>query len=85
MIEWRHDIINVGVIMQADLPKWKQNKYEYTAQWQKENLEQLKFNVPKGKKAELKALAERENTTVKGLFSQALEAKYGINLDRKKD
>ena len=68
-----------------NLPKWKRNKKAYAAQWAKENTEKLSIDVPKGKKAELKALAERENTTVKGLFSQALEAMYGINLERKKD
>lgn len=60
------------------------DKKAYDMQWQKENTERIVIDVPKGKKAELKALAECENTTVKGLFSQALEAKYGINLDRKK-
>lgn len=62
----------------------KFDKIAYNIKWQKENTERVVIDVPKGKKAELKALAERENTTVKGLISQALEAKYGINLDRKK-
>ena len=72
------------ISMNENLPKWKRNQTQYKMQWQKENTERIVIDVPKGKKAELKALAERENTTVKGLFSQALEAKYGINLDRKK-
>ena len=70
--------------MNEDLPKWKMNKKAYSAKWKKENTERISLDIPKGKREELQALAERENTSVKGLISSALQEKYGINLDRKK-
>ena len=78
MIEWRHDIINVGVIMGFD-------ENNYNTEWKKSKTDSIILRVPKGKKAELQALAKDEGKSLTKLIIEAVEEKYLIDLSRKKD
>lgn len=50
-------------------------RLEYIDQWQKENTDTIKFRVPKGKKAEYKALAERRGKSLTAYITSLLEEK----------
>lgn len=56
------------------------NQTEYITEWERKNCEQVKFRVPKGKKALLKETAKRHNTNVTRLFVDAVEEKYKIDI-----
>lgn len=55
---------------------------KYITQWEKENCEQIKIRVPKGKRALLKKTAENHNLSVSKMFVEAVEEKYHIDLSR---
>lgn len=47
----------------------------YIDQWQKDNTDTIKFRVPKGKKEEYRALAERHGKSLTAYITSLLEEK----------
>ena len=51
--------------------------------WERDNLERVAFNVPKGKKEVLKDTAAKHNKNINQTIIAALENQYGIDLSSK--
>ncbi len=54
----------------------------YKNEFDRQNYDRLSFNVPKGKKALLKAYAEKQGISVNALITQAVEEYTGISLSK---
>ena len=54
-------------------PKARENQTASQIAWHKENYERISIDVPKGKKAEYKAVAESQNKTLSKLIQELLE------------
>lgn len=54
----------------------------YKNEFDRQNYDRLSFNVPKGKKALLKAYAEKQGISVNALITQAVEEYTGIPLSK---
>lgn len=75
------DGYNCGIQMnEVDAMAFDQTKY--ITQWEKENCEQIKIRVPKGKRDILKKTAEAHNLSVSKMFLEAIEEKYGVDLSK---
>ncbi|MCI8595003.1 MAG: ribbon-helix-helix protein, CopG family [Oscillospiraceae bacterium] len=48
-------------------------KAEYKNQWQKENCDRINLTVPKGRKDEIKAHAERRGESVNAFIKRAID------------
>ena len=55
--------------------KYTEAQKKATAKYQKENTEMVSFRVPKGKKAEYKALADKTGKSLSSLIIDILEEK----------
>ena len=51
---------------------WVENKIKRTREYNRENYEQLKMQVPKGTKAVIKAAAEREGKSMTAFIMEAV-------------
>ena len=51
---------------------WVENKIARTREYNKENYEQLKMEVPKGTKAVIKAAAEKEGKSMTAFIMEAV-------------
>ena len=58
------------------------DKQAYDHDYVRQNYDRIEFTVPKGKKAELKALAKQEGLTVPQLLAEAVKSRYGLNLSK---
>ena len=54
---------------------WVENKIARTREYNKENYEQLKMEVPKGTKAVIKAAAEKEGKSMTAYIMEAVNEK----------
>jgi len=50
--------------------------------WERDNLERVAFNVPKGKKEVLKETAAKHNRNINQTIIASLENQYGIDLGK---
>ena len=50
-------------------------KTEYKNQWQKENVDRVNLTMPKGRKDEIKAHAEKQGESVNGFINKAIDEK----------
>lgn len=50
-------------------------KTEYKNKWQAENCERISLVVKKGKKAYIKAFAEKQGKSINGLINEAIDEK----------
>ena len=62
------------------MEKFDQKKYD--AQYKREHYDQIKFNVPKGKKKEIQQYAEDHGLTMTELFIRLLEVGCQIYMDK---
>lgn len=53
---------------------YTQSQNRATQKWNKENYDEIKVRVPKGKKDEYKALAEQQGLSLNGLIVSLLDA-----------
>ena len=60
---------------------YNEKQKEYTMKYMKNNLDEIKFRVPKGKKAEYRKAAENRGKKLTPFIIEAIEEK--INKDRK--
>lgn len=61
------------------------NQSDYKHSFARENYDQLNISVPKGKKQELKNLAEDFGISLNKLITVAIEEKYLIDLSGKRE
>ena len=54
---------------------WIENKLARTKEYNKENYEQIKLQVPKGTKAVIKAAAEKEGKSMTAFIMEAVNEK----------
>lgn len=54
---------------------WVENKIKRTREYNRENYEQLKMQVPKGTKAVIKAAAEKEGKSMTAYIMEAVNKK----------
>lgn len=54
----------------------------YKQEFNKQNYERVPFDVPKGKRDEIKALAKQEGLSVNDLSKSALLIAYGLDLSK---
>lgn len=54
----------------------------YKAEFAKQNYERVPFDVPKGKRDEIRILAKREGMSVNDLLKSALHKAYGLDLSK---
>lgn len=54
----------------------------YKQEFNKQNYERVPFDVPKGKRDELKALAKQEGVSVNELLKTAIYQVYGLDLSK---
>ena len=54
---------------------WVENKIKRTREYNRENYEQLKMQVPKGTKAIIKAAAEKEGKSMTAYIMEAVNEK----------
>lgn len=52
---------------------WVENKIKRTREYNRENYEQLKMQVPKGTKAVIKAAAEKEGKSMTAYIMEAVD------------
>lgn len=57
------------------MSKYDEKQKKYTMDYMKNNLDEIKFRVPKGKKKELKEIAERAGTKLTPFIIAAIEEK----------
>lgn len=58
------------------------NKNQYSSAYTKENYDRVLVLVPKGRKADIKKLAEQKGITTTQLVIRALESCYGLDLSK---
>lgn len=58
------------------------DQIKYIQDFNKENYDRVEFNVPKGRKAELKRFAKNKGRSMTELVIEALESYYKINLSK---
>ena len=66
----------------GDLMASKNYYPEYAAQYKREHVDRIAFEVPKGKKEVLRAAATERNTSINKMLVTALEKQYGLDLSR---
>lgn len=54
----------------------------YANRYTRDNYDTIRALVPKGRKADIQAAADRRGLTVSQLIVQALEGQYGLDLSR---
>lgn len=54
----------------------------YKQEFNRQNYERVPFDVPKGKRDEIKALAKQEGLSVNDLLKSALLIAYGLDLSK---
>lgn len=54
---------------------WVENKIARTREYNKENYEQIKMNVPKGTKEKIKVAAEKEGKSMTAFIMEAVNEK----------
>lgn len=54
----------------------------YKAEFNKLNYERVSFDVPKGKRDEIRVLAKREGVSINELIKTAMYRTYGIDLSK---
>ena len=58
------------------------DKQKYDAEYAKQAYDFIRLYVPKGKRAELKRLAEQHNLSVNRFIIEAVETQYHIDLSK---
>ena len=54
----------------------------YRVEFAKQNYDRIVFDVPKGRKDDLKALAKQEGLSMSDLFKTAIRKTYGLDLSK---
>lgn len=57
------------------MSKYNEKQKEYTMKYMKENLDEIKIRVPKGRKAEIRTHAEERGTTLTKFIITAIDEK----------
>lgn len=60
------------------------NQTKYITQWEKENCDQVKIRLPKGKRDIVKKLAQDHNLSISQMYNEAIEEKYKVDLSKPK-
>ena len=60
-------------------------KTEYKNQWQKENVDRVNLTMPKGRKDEIKAHAEKQGESVNGFINKAIDEKIDRDKEKSND
>jgi len=55
---------------------------QYIRDYKREHVERVYIEIPKGKKQDIKAIAEQHNKSVTRLIVDALETQYKIDLSK---
>lgn len=73
-------ILSVSEIVSVNSMAFDQQKY--IQEFNKENYDRVEFNIPKGRKKELKQFAKSKGRSVSEVIVEALESYYDINLSK---
>lgn len=73
-------ILIVSQIMDVNAMSFDQTKYKND--FNKSNYDRIAFNVPKGKKAEMKKVADEKGISINQLIINALEECYKLDLSK---
>lgn len=73
-------ILSASIKMGVSAVAFDQQKY--IQEFNKENYDRVEFNIPKGRKKELKQFAKSKGRSVSEVIVEALESYYSINLSK---